>query len=126
MNIVITALYWVLLATGMLDSLSWKEVHTYVKIESLLLHVLPLATSLANSIFTDVTFNKKDWKLVFGAAVMYMFANCVGSQELKSIYSENDWKTPSVSMTIFVAIASLMALVHVGISYVMSQGLKSH
>ena len=68
------------LAFYVYPSLSYSGFDLWVRIELLLLHTLPLASSLTNFILTDIVFPKEDGKIIFGAGVTYMICNALGSQ----------------------------------------------
>jgi hypothetical protein len=67
---------------------------------------------------TDITFFKKDWKLIMLASLCYMIANCVGSIALgHPLYPIADWKVPALTFMLFTAIGGMMSLSHIWFSW---------
>lgn len=118
LNFVITILFWTYMAPMVFRDLEWQGIDLFLRIQLSALHVIPLLSTLANVVLTDITFFKRDWKLVMMTGCSYTLANCLGSLALgHALYPVVDWQVPTETVMFFVIIAGWMSCVHVMASH---------
>jgi hypothetical protein len=126
MNLILTLLFWGMMAPKVFNDLKWDGIDFYLRFQLFTLHTLPLFTTVVNVLFTDITFLKKDWKIIMLVGSSYSVANCIGCLALgHALYPVVDWQIPSVSIIIFTFIAAIMSSVHLLASY-LTQRHKSY
>jgi len=119
MNIVLTFLFWYFMAPLVFPDLSWSGVDLFLRFQMVTLHSLPLLSTAVNVFLTDITFFKKDWKIIMAVGSSYSAANCIGSLALgHQLYPVVDWKIPTVSIAVFCFIAVLMSGVHLAAAHI--------
>jgi len=85
------------------DELSWSGVDLFLRVHLTLLHSLPFVYTLINVGLTDMTFLRKDWKLIMYTGLSYIMANCLGSFSLgHNLYPYTDWESPGITISIFL------------------------
>jgi len=102
-NIVITILFWVVLAPLVFKDLSWHGYDLFLRSRMTFLHIMPLVSSIVNLVMTDMRFLKKDWKYVFMCGVLYIPANGLGTWVAgHPLYPIVDWKNPLETVILFL------------------------
>lgn len=118
LNFVITILFWCYMAPLVFRDLEWSGIDLFLRIQLSALHLIPFASTLTNVVLTDITFFKRDWKLVMATGCSYTLANCLGCLALgHALYPVVDWHIPTETVTVFALIACSMSFVHVGASH---------
>ena len=107
------AIFWVLRATLFKDL--WeqdkKETYYWLLTYQVLVHVLPLLSTLLNILVTRIKPRRSDWfRMILVLFPLYMFANVLGGLTVGNgtIYQVENWKTqPGVSFLIFIGVGLL-------------------
>ena len=82
MNLLITLLFWSIIAPTIYPQLEWNGADLYLRLNLSLLHTIPLFSTLMNVALTDMTLLKKDCKIVFSTGILYAIFNGVGTWAL--------------------------------------------
>lgn len=120
MNFILGLIFWGYMASLVFEDLDeWNGINIFLRIYVFLLHSLPFASTCINVYLTDITFFKKDWKIVMFAGSSYMIANCIGCIVLgHRLYPIVDWLVPIESIFVFLVIASAMSGIHIAVSVI--------
>lgn len=123
MNLVISLIFWGYLASQIFEDLDdWSRVDIFLRAYLYPLHILPFLSTCVNLYLTDITFFKKDWKIVMATGMSYMFANCIGCVVLgHRLFPVVDWEVPVVSISVFALVAGTMSLVHIAMQKLISK-----
>ena len=98
---IITPLFWIVLAPMIFPNLGWKGLDLYLRIHMVTLHSFPLIFSTVNIVMTDMKLDPNDWKKMVFMGCQYGLANGIGTYMTKNpIYPIVDWK--SVPQTAFL------------------------
>uniref|UniRef100_A0A7S3N1L1 Uncharacterized protein n=1 Tax=Strombidium inclinatum TaxID=197538 RepID=A0A7S3N1L1_9SPIT len=103
LNILITTLFWTLLAPQLFPHLHWHGKDLIVIFHLTVIHSLPLISSLTSFYLTDVEYVQKDWKTVGIVGSAYMIANYMGQEAMGApLYPPFlDWTKPVLTFFLF-------------------------
>ena len=62
LNLVITPLFWIVLAPMVYPSLSWHGIDLYTRLHLFTLHAFPIIFTTVNIVLTDMQLDPNDWK----------------------------------------------------------------
>ena len=79
---VITPLFWIVLAPGLFPSLGWHGLDLVMRCHLTTLHTLPLLFSTLNIIVTNMKFEVSFWPKIVFMGFQYMIANAIGVYNL--------------------------------------------
>ena len=115
MNLVITILFWVLLAPLIFPGLDWsKPGDLYTAIHMTTLHVVPIIQTTIQVIVTDMILVPEDWWHQFLVGFVYIFFNATGQYCFGTpLYPETNWVlSPLGALGTLLAMASAQALLY--------------
>ena len=78
MNLVITPLFWIILAPMVFPTLKWTGLDLFMRCHMTTLHSFPIICSTLNIVLTDMKLVPEHWKRMVGLGVIYVFANGLG------------------------------------------------
>ena len=101
-NVVITPLFWTILAPYYFTHIHWHGMDIVVLLHLVFTHTLPIIASIVTTYLTKgMIFFPEDWKIMFVSGIVYIYANWLGTQnEGKPMYPIADWS--SYPETIFL------------------------
>lgn len=124
LDLVITLLFWILLAPGIYNGLDWSDWQKAVTgIRMFTLHVIPFVQLVLQVCFTDMVLITEDWWHAFALGIIYMPFNYIGQMYCfkTPLYPYTDWvKSPIGAAGTVVALAAFQSFLY----YWWSKGLK--
>lgn len=113
-NMVITPIYWIVLSPDVFKSIKLTSgLAIYYMFFINLLHVIPIVSTTTIIIYSDMLLDKHDWKIVWIPAILYLVPYSMLSWFLKKgYYRFADWNVPWLTVSIFLAMASLQSILH--------------
>ena len=120
LNFCMTVFFWGIIAPLIFtDKLQWSGVDLFLRVQLTLLHSLPIIFTFSNVALTDMSFLKKDWRIILATGLSYIFANCLGTLALgHPLYPYVDWQDPIETLSIFIFKAAIMASLHLLCSWI--------
>ena len=101
-NLVITPVFWYW-EKPIFEGLAWSGWDLYLRTIYAAHHTLPIISSVTDLVLTKQYFLKKDWTLIFGACLFYIFANALGTYNTgQPIYPGIDWTDKESCLELFV------------------------
>jgi len=117
MNLVITILFWVLLAPLVFPPLDWnKPYDVYMAMHQTLLHVVPIVQTTTQVILTDMILVPEDWWHHIVLGTVYIFFNMIGQYDFGTpLYPQTNWvKSPFGALAYIVALAVVQSVLYYG------------
>jgi hypothetical protein len=112
LNLLITPLFWIILAPGIFPTLKWHGMDLFMRLHMTTLHSVPIITSTINIVLTDMKLVPEHWTRMVWMGVIYMFCNGFGTYMTgRSLYPIVDWK--NIPLTVFLWI--LTAFIQAGL-----------
>ena len=107
LNIIITILFWVVLAPMIYSQLDWhKFTDAFIGLYMFFLHVQPFIFTTVNILISDVELIHDDYRVMFVAGVVYTICNLIGTITYgKPIYPVADWKNPLLTLVMYLTMS---------------------
>ena len=106
MNLVITPLFWLILAPYIFPYLKWTGIDLFMRCHMTTLHSFPIICSTLNIVLTDMKLVPEHWTRMVLMGVVYMFANGLGTYMTgHSLYPIADWVNIPQTAFLYILLA---------------------